>query len=246
MKKIIISILALITLCGVVTSCTKDKNEPNSTNKQENEEGQNGNNQYNGYDYVDLGLPSGIKWANMNVGATTPEGYGDYFAWGETKPKQVYNPSSYKWSNGSDNTLTKYCIHSEFGYNGFTDGKTTLDPKDDAAYVNWGRKWRMPTKAEQDELQTECTWTWTTNYNDTGVKGYVVKSKKNSNLIFLPASKYHIMNELAFVDSGWYWSSSLYEGSSSHAYILYIGSDSIRSGIVSRDCLGLPVRAVCE
>ena len=90
------------------------------------------------HEWVDLGLPSGTLWATCNVGASSPEGYGDYFAWGETEPKDYYDWSTYKWCNGNEVTLTKYCTDSFFGYNGFTDGKTELDPEDDAAYVNWG------------------------------------------------------------------------------------------------------------
>ena len=123
------------------------------------------------HEWVDLGLPSGTLWATCNVGANAPEEYGDYFAWGETEPKDCYNWSTYKWCNGDLWTLTKYCINSNQGYNGFTDGKTELEPEDDAAYVNWGPQWRMPTKEQQDELWTNCTWTWTTR---NGVNGRLV------------------------------------------------------------------------
>ena len=103
----------------------------------------------NGHEYVDLGLPSRIKWATCNVGATTPEEYGDYFAWGETEPKDNYDWSTYKWCNESNATMTKYCTDSSYGT---VDNKTVLELEDDAAYVNWGGNWRMPTKAELDEL----------------------------------------------------------------------------------------------
>ena len=97
---------------------------------------------------VDLGLPSGLKWASCNVGATTPEGYGDYFAWGETATKKDYSWATYKHANGDKNKLTKYCTDASYGNDGFTDDKTTLDPEDDAATANWGKEWRMPTDAE--------------------------------------------------------------------------------------------------
>ena len=77
-----------------------------------------------GHEYVDLGLPSGTLWATCNVGADTPEGYGDYFAWGETEPKEVYSWETYKWCNGDEYSMTKYCTNSQYGYNGFTDGST--------------------------------------------------------------------------------------------------------------------------
>ena len=109
----------------------------------------------NGYAYVDLGLS--VKWATMNVGASKAEEYGDYFAWGETQPKSTYDWSMYKYCNGSSSTLTKYCNMSSYGNNGFTDNKTQLELSDDAARVNWGGSWRMPTDAEWTELYEQCT-----------------------------------------------------------------------------------------
>ena len=97
---------------------------------------------------IDLGLPSGLKWASFNLGASKPEEYGDYFAWGETTPKDEYNWDTYAWCMGASNTITKYCTKSNYGYNRFTDGKTVLDQEDDAAHVNLGGNWRMPTDAE--------------------------------------------------------------------------------------------------
>lgn len=142
-------------------------------------------------DCVDLGLS--VKWAPFNVGATKSEEHGDYFAWGETKPKSSsYDWSTYKYCKGSENTMTKYCTDSRDGYNGFTDNKTVLDPDDDAAHVNWGGDWRMPTKSEFEEFSEieNCTWTWTTI---NGVNGYKIVSKKtgfDGNWIFLPAAGY--------------------------------------------------------
>ena len=100
-------------------------------------------------EYVDLGLPSGTLWATRNVGATYPDDYGDYFAWGETEPKNNYDWNSYKWCNGSYTTLTKYCLNINYGVH---DGLTELKLEDDAAYVNWGSSWRMPTHEQQQEL----------------------------------------------------------------------------------------------
>ncbi len=132
----------------------------------------------NGYEYVDLGLPSGLLWATCNVGATKPEEYGDYFAWGETEPKEDYSEVTYRWCNGSSTQLTKYCYDRLYG---FVDNKRTLEPIDDAATANWGGVWRMPTQAEQVELGTECTWIWTTL---NGVEGCKVFGP-NGNSIFL-------------------------------------------------------------
>lgn len=158
-------------------------------------------------EYVDLGLPSGTLWATRNIGANTPVEYGDYFAWGETKPKDVYDWGTYKWCKGSGHTFTKYCTNYDYGYNGFTDHKRKLDPEDDAAYVNWGSSWRMPTKEQQDELREKCTWTWTTL---DGVNGRLVTGP-NGNTIFLPAAGERADNKLYDTDrDGYYWSCELY------------------------------------
>lgn len=184
---------------------------------------------------VDLGLS--VKWADMNVGASKPEDYGEYFAWGETDPKEVYNWSTYKWCNGSYDSQTKYCIESIFGT---VDNKTTLDPEDDVAHVNWGGSWRMPTKAEQDELRNNCTWTWTTQ---NGVNGYKVVGL-NGNSLFLPAAGYRYEDSLRGVGSeGYYWSSSL--GTSSSAYDLNFYSGNV-DWYFSYRGYGLSVRPVCQ
>ena len=189
------------------------------------------------HEYVDLGLS--VKWATCNVGANAPEEYGDYFAWGETQPNETYSWSTYKWCNGSYDTQTKYCTNSSYGT---VDNKTVLDKEDDAASVNWGGSWRMPTKAEQDELRQQCTWTWTTQ---NGVNGYKVTSKSNGNSIFLPAAGYRGVSSLNDAGSGgYYWSSSLYTGSPGNAYELYFSSGSVGWGRSSR-FYGQSVRPVC-
>ena len=112
------------------------------------------------------------------MGAKTPQDYGNYYAWGEVTTKSTYAWSTYKYDDY--NKLTKYCSKSSYGKDGFTDTKTTLDLSDDAAYVNWGGKWRMPTKTQQDELFNECYWVWTESYNNSNVKGYIVYKAKSS------------------------------------------------------------------
>ena len=187
----------------------------------------------NGRNYVDLGLPSGTLWATCNVGASSPEDYGYYFAWGETEPydvngsKTTFNWSSYKWCKGSYDTMTKYCTNSGYGYDGFTDGKTELDVNDDAAYVNWGPAWRMPSKEEFPELinSNYTTTTWTTQ---NGVYGRKITSKSNGNSIFLPAAGYRSSCSLYDAGSGGnYWSRSLYESDPYYARYLYFGSSDI-------------------
>ena len=168
---------------------------------------------------IDLGLPSGTLWASCNVGATKPEEYGDYFAWGETKPKSEYSLSTYKWCNGSVERLTKYCNDKRFGNNGLMDNKTELDLEDDAAYVNWGSNWRMPSFAQIKELINNCTWEWMTV---NGVNGDEVKSKKNQNSIFLPAAGWHRNSEFGRAGSVFlYWSRSLDTGVNNHPFNAY-------------------------
>ncbi len=197
---------------------------------------------HNNHDWVDLGLTSGTLWATCNVGATNPEDYGDYFAWGETKPKSTYSWSTYKYCNGSSDTQTKYCTNSSYGT---VDNKTTLESSDDAATANWGGKWRMPTSAEQDELRTECTWTWTTL---NGVKGYKVTSKAegNTNYIFLPAAGCRYDSSLYDAGShGYYWSSSLRSDYPSRACRLYFNLD-IYGWSIDKRSNGHSVRPVCS
>ena len=185
---------------------------------------------------VDLGLS--VKWANMNVGANAPEEYGDYFAWGEVEPKEEYNWSTYKWCNGSYDTLTKYCTKSRFGT---VDNKTVLDKEGDAASVNWGGVWRMPTKEEQDELREQCTWTWTTQ---DGVNGYTVTGP-NGNSIFLPAAGFRLGSSLGYAGSaGYYWSSSLDTVDPRNACFLHFYSDYVGRLREFRH-EGLSVRPVC-
>ena len=159
-------------------------------------------------EYVDLGLS--VKWATFNVGASSPAKYGNYYAWGETETKDTYSWATYKYAQGSMTKITKYCTQSSYGYNKVTDNKTTLEPEDDVAYVEWGSYWRMPTKAEQDELRNNCDWSWTTDYEGTGVAGFIVKSKTNDNSIFLPAAGYMLNSAIQEGgSSGSYWPSSL-------------------------------------
>lgn len=188
---------------------------------------------------IDLGLPSGTKWSCMNVGATSPEGYGDYFAWGETEPKTTYYLDTYKWCRGDYDTMTKYCTSSSYGT---VDNKTTLDPEDDAAHVNWGGAWRMPTCAEQEELREKCTWTWGTQ---NGVNGFKVTGP-NGNSIFLPAAGCRGYGGLNLAGSyGFYWASSLYASASFDAYYLQFYSSS-QSTFYGIRCYGRSVRPVCQ
>jgi len=202
--------------------------------------GGNGGNGINSHEYVDLGLPSGTLWATCNVGATTPEDYGDYFAWGETQPKGTYDWSTYQYCMGSNNTLTKYCNKASHGYNGYTDNLTKLMPGDDAATVNWGSGWRMPTKEQWWELYQSTTNTWATQ---NGVKGRLFAAS-NGNSIFLPAAGYRWGDELYLVGlHGSYWLSSLYINYPNYAWDFGFNSDYSADGSYYRS-VGRSVRAV--
>ena len=170
---------------------------------------------YNGggtHEYVDLGLPSGLLWATCNVGATNPEDYGYYFAWGETQPKSDYSWSTYQYGDGS--TFTKYTG---------SDGLTTLLPEDDAATANWGSGWRMPTQAEWQELLNYTTHIWTTQ---NGVTGRLFTAT-NGNSLFLPAAGVRYGTSLGNAGTyGYYWSSSLTTDNPLNAWLLGFNSGS--------------------
>lgn len=196
------------------------------------------------YDYVDLGLPSGTLWADHNVGADNPEENGSYFAWGETEPKEVYTWDNYKF--GMYPSITKYCIHSEHGT---VDNITELEPEDDAASVNWGSGWQIPSEAQMEELLGgRCTIMEYITQN--GVVGFKVTSKFNGNSIFLPAAGYYNYYDdtsLQYAGTlGFYWSRSLFSSSSTIAINRYFtpGSTSAFSTYPSRSC-GMSVRPVC-
>ena len=187
------------------------------------------------HNWVDLGLS--VLWATTNVGASNPGNYGNYYAWGETIPKNYYNWNNYKYCKSSSSTLTKYCTVSDYGT---VDNKTTLEIEDDVARANWGGKWRIPTYDELNELNTKCTWTWTSQ-ND--INGYKVTGP-NGNSIFLPAAGYRD-DAVPYIygSSGYYWSSSLNTTNPSDARILYFNSS--EHNMFSKDrCYGRSVRPV--
>lgn len=197
---------------------------------------------------VDLGLS--VKWASWNIGASQPEEYGAYFAWGETEIKWEYNylwtpyPSNYKWNlDGDFHTFTKYNTKSEYG---IVDNKTALDIEDDAAHVNWGGTWRMPTKEELQELLDNCSIVWTTQ---NGVDGRLFTSNKvgyTSKSIFLPAAgiRENTGNDY-YGHIGAYWSSSLDSKSPNYAYYLNSRSDKAYVTSLSRHP-GKSIRPVCD
>ena len=183
---------------------------------------------------VDLGLS--VKWADCNLGAAKPEDYGDYYAWGETTPKEDYSWSTYKWGTSST-SLTKYNTDSSRGP---VDNKTVLEPSDDVASVKLGGKWRMPTVEEWDELLDVCTCTLMTENEVDGLK--VVAP--NGHSIFLPAAGQG--HGTAFAGGiGEYWSSSLNPFYPQDAAFLSFNSVSFGTGYYFR-FTGRSVRAVTE
>ena len=199
------------------------------------------------YEYVDLGLPSGLKWAKCNVGATSETDYGDYFQWGSTRPNTAdeCTRESYKFYNSAKYSLTKYCVTSLYGLFGIVDNKTTLDLEDDAARANMGGDWRMPTEAEFQELLDNTDNEWIEDFNGSGVNGRKFTSKKDtSKYIFIPASGYR--GDSTFYDQGSngnVWGSSLDIGSDGYALRLSFGSNNYNSSSDTRS-LGMSVRGV--
>ncbi len=246
MKRLIYLLLAaMMMLAG---SCNKDKPDPATKVPA---------------GAVDLGIVMTredgttykLFWAKSNLSSSglcaNETDYGDYYAWGETAPKNNYDWSTYKWCNGGNDKLTRYCPSYKADHwdgEGDPDDKAEFsdyDYADDAARARLGGKWRMPTDAEWTELRTMCTWTWTTNYNGTGVKGRIVTAS-NGNSIFLPAAGYRRVTDLSDAGSyGFYWSSSLNSGNPNRAWGVYFDSDGVGRSYGDR-CNGLSVRPVSE
>lgn len=190
--------------------------------------------------WVDLGLPSGVKWATCNVGAASPEEYGDYYAWGETEPKSEYNWATYSFCKGTQSTLTKYNTSSTYGT---VDNKSTLELTDDAANSKWGGSWRMPTNDDWTELRTKCTWAWTSQNN---VKGYLVTGPNGSG-IFLPASGLIDGTSSQDVGSkGYYWSVNLHTSYPYAARCIHFYSTGTVFTSFTHRYIGLQVRPVLK
>ena len=215
----------MLTIAVVCTACKKD---PDSG--------------LNGHEYVDLGLPSGLLWATCNVGAINPEDYGDYFAWGETETKSSYNWTTYKHCNGDYTQLTKYCNNTVYGDNGFSDTLTILQPTDDAAKVNMGGGWHIPTEADWLELLQNTTNGWATQ---NGVNGWLFTASNGENL-FLPATGCQTIEGFVQSDTyGYYWSNALYEENPTGVMVFGFGSD-VHGVECFLRCNGRSVRAVCS
>ena len=236
MKKFKKALAAMMLMTAMILTACNPEDEPN------NGGGNNGGGDADDHEYVDLGLPNGTLWATCNIGADTPEGFGDCFAWGETETKTTYEWNNYKYCNGTKDQLTKYCNMVNYGNNGFTDNLIILVPEDDAATINWGDSWHMPTMAEWEELCQNTTNTWTTQ---NGVQGRLFTAS-NGKSIFLPVTAVitTVTDPSGGVASvGCYWSSSLYAEYPCNAWHLYFGLDECFVGSDYRS-FGQSVRAV--
>ena len=226
MKRSVLFLVAAILLGVGLQSCDRKNN--------------NGDNN-SSVKWVDLGLPSGLLWADRNVGASSPEDYGNYYAWGETVSKEVYDWTTYAYGNNYDQ-LTKYCDGSDYGLDGFTDNLTTLQASDDAATANFGGKARTPTRDEWEELLSQTTYGMV---SCNGVRGLLLTGR-NGKLLFLPAAGFRAGSNLIFAgEDGDYWSSTLYTGYPDHAWGFCFDSDDQRMSYTGgyRDD-GFSVRAV--
>lgn len=206
------------------------------------------NGQHNGYNYVDLGLPSGMLWATCNVGASLSFEDGDYFAWAETEPKNSYTWDNYKWcefkltdKNGNPKDFSKYCNSKDYG---ILDEKTKIESEDDAASVNMKGNWSLPSYNDVSEILLNCTIQEVYDFNDSGISGYLLKSKNNGNTIFFPTSGYY--NGDDFVEDFGYWVNSKSSISDNIGLSLIYSSlwEEISIGYNINRYYGLPVRAV--
>ncbi len=195
------------------------------------------------HQYVDLGLS--VKWATCNIGANKPEERGDFFSWGETENKRINNWNTYKYSEGSKKALTKYCSNPDYAWHELTDSVSVLELADDVAHIKWGDSWRIPTKAQMDELLDNCTWTWTML---NGVNGYKVTGKKpgfTNKSIFLPVTgRYDDGRIFNYRTHGYYWSRECGTVTSETAYTLEVYTKGASTEIQPR-YESFAVRPVC-
>lgn len=193
-----------------------------------------------GHEYVDLGLK--VMWATCNLGAFSPQGFGNYYAWGETEPKSTFGWENYEHCDGDGNSLTKYCLRT---YYGTLSNIRQLELSDDAARKAWGDKWRMPTYDDEEELRKGCYWEWTQSYGGTGVAGYIVYKAKaaadkgkvscfspkltetyslTDTHIFMPAAGCKRMTGYLVGYGGYYWTSTLNEDYNDECWGWYFAS----------------------
>lgn len=235
-------VVILLALAFGLTGCKKPDDPANTGNDNNQNDSIIGADSLVSHGFVDLGLPSGTLWAVCNVGAATPEDFGDYFSWGETSTKEIYSWNTYQYGDFVDEhfELTKYCSDPSFGLHGFVDTLTVLEPVDDAARANWGSDWRMPTKEEWNELYRKTTCAGTTQH---GVYGWLFTGR-NGNSIFLPAAGFRLNGELICTGLGVYWSSSLHTEFLDRGWSLHFDADNCHVCGTYERSRGQVIRAV--
>lgn len=249
-KKIIPLLLAfLCTLTAEALTANMTLHEPTTsaskcTNKPSESKISNPTGYETGHGYVDLGLPSGTKWATCNVGAQSPHEFGGYFAWGETLEREYYeffDWEYYKYCKGDDSSFTKYCLDRDYG---IADGKTELTISDDAARAQWAGSWRMPTNEQWSELVSKCEWVWKPY---CGNNGYYVKGP-NGRTIFLPAAgMQEDEGNITYNESCRYWSRTLCDWNGCQkAWGFILHPDIVMYSEPFDRCYGLTVRPVKE
>lgn len=231
MKKAILNgMLAIITI-PVILSLSSCKTSGNTDKGNADDTPQIVERNYNGHEYVDLGLPSGIKWATCNIGATKPEEYGDYFSWGSTTP--------FIDEKGDNRcTIFKKSL-SDLQAAGIINEEGVLNPRYDAARTHWGGTWRMPTHNEIYELCEKCTWEW---IDGDSISGYKITGK-NGRSIFLPAAGHMMLHTYYDGINGHYWSNTTI--SDYHAINLMFSEEG-KATITFEAEYGCPIRAVSE
>lgn len=175
---------------------------------------------HNGYEYVDLGLPSGTKWAKFNIGSSSLTAKGNIYSWGEVTTKSSYGPGNYKYGS-SMTSMSKYTS---------SDGKVYLDASDDAAYYNMGGSWRLPTRAQLQELKDYTTASVGSNYNGSGVNVIILTSTRNSRQLIFPPTCYYYDNTSGYCHMGWYMAN---ERTTSYDYCCYLVELSSSDGSVA-------------
>ena len=239
-----ILVFAAITVVSIFSFGGCEKENTLKTNEEQGNQSNDTITKEIEYGFVDLGLS--VVWAEHNLGTETPTGYGQYYAWGETRSNNSYYWTSYKFYNEPDTSITKYYTNNfEWWGNGVIDNKCTLEPEDDVAQVLWGKGWRMPTKTELEELVKYCTWTVATK---NGVEGYEITSNitgYTDNSIFLPTADIMSGTSISGIHRGVYWSSSLRTSSPDMAFVLEFSSMDKWAEVSSwnRD-IGAPIRPV--
>ena len=252
MKKNLLTLSVTIVVLStfILTSCKKEEDDSISMNDVKIGIQLISGNNNKDYEVVDLGLTSGNLWATCNIGATSPEQTGNYYAWGETTTKNSFEWSNYALSRDGDRfSITKYCLHTD---NGQVDNKKKLETTDDVAYTLMGEKWRIPDESDFSELIRSCTRKWCTL---NGVGGFLFTSKKKGyedRSLFFPLAGTKDYDQIKHEGKyGWYWSTDLFTDDANQIKtteisVLWLEHIEVDNQIINfrTRYLGLPVRPV--